>query len=144
MVDIRKDYIGTLTQQLPTGEMEILHQVGVEAFTEDEAINDAGYLFEEYEPEDFHRSDTVVTVEQETIKEHGHKRNCANCEYFDCNNDLDYAHEYAEGAEGNCIYGGAKDPIYDKEIHKSVLECDEFNTDHTLIELAETPIAHEA
>ena len=138
MVDIRKDYTGTLTRHLPTGEAEILHQVGVESFTEEEAVHDAGYIFEEYVPDLVPEKATVITVEQATIMEQGLKRNCDNCEYFDSNNDKDYEHEYAKGAEGNCIYGGAKDPIYDKHRHKSVLECNEFNADHTLVEMAQT------
>ena len=138
MVDIRKDYTGTLTRHLPTGEAEILHQVGVESFTEEEAVHDAGYIFEEYVPDLVPEKATVVTVEQETIMEQGLKRNCANCEYFDSNNDKDYAHEYEEGSEGNCIEGGGKDTIYDADKHMSSLQCCGFKADHTLVEMAQT------
>ena len=139
-VQIRKDYIGTLTRCQPNGEDEILHHMGVESFSEDEALADAKYMFEEYVPELLHEEATVVTVVQGTIMEEGLKRNCSNCEYFDCNNDEEYAHEYDEGSDGNCIQGGGKDPIYEADSHQSELECDTFKADHMLVEMAETYI----
>jgi len=138
MVDIRKDYIGTLTQFYATGESDVIETVGVTAFKEAEALEDAKGMFEENMPDEYKEDGMVVTVEQETIMEQGLKRNCANCEYFDSNNDKDYAHEYEEGSEGNCIEGGGKDTIYDADKHMSSLQCCGFKADHTLVEMAQT------
>jgi len=140
MVDIKRDYIGTLTRHYPNGETDVIEEVGVEAFNIDEALEAAKYEFEEGIPEDYHLEDTVVTVTQATITEQGLKRNCANCEYFDSNNDLDYEDEHEEGSAGNCHEGGSEDTIYDAEKHMSSLQCCGFKADHMLVEMAETYI----
>jgi len=133
MVDIRKDYIGTLTQHVPNGE-DIFHGVLCDtAFNKREAIANLAYLFNEFLPD----SIGVVTVVQESLMEEGLKRNCSNCGHFDCNNDKEYEHEYPEGSAGKCGHPEGLDHIEDGDTIWSELQCSVFIADEMLVEFAQ-------